>query len=97
MKKKNNKIPKFKNEDEERDFWSKNDLTDYFDTEKEIDLDSSKLKPSTKSVTIRLPETLLMSLKELANKRDVPYQSLMKILLTQKVKEEMIIFGKDRD
>ena len=81
-------IPKFKNEDEERDFWASHDATDYFDHFKPVKLDLSKLKPSTKPITIRLPESLLASLKTLANKRDVPYQSLMKVFLAERVKKE---------
>ena len=81
-------IPRFKNEDEEREFWATHDATDYFDTSDEIELDLSQLKPSTRPITIRLPESLLDTLKRLANKRDVPYQSLMKIFLAEKVNEE---------
>lgn len=89
--KKNNKtliIPKFKNEDEEREFWSTHDMTDYIDYFQPVKLDLSKLKPSTNSVTIRLPESLISALKTLANKKDIPYQSLMKVYLAEKVKEE---------
>lgn len=81
-------IPRFKNEDAERDFWATHDATDYFDFSKPIKLDLSELKPSTKPITIRLPESLLAALKSLANKRDVPYQSLMKVFLAERVKEE---------
>jgi len=81
-------IPKFKNEDEERKFWSKHDLNDYVDDFKQIKLDLSALKPSTKSVTIRISESLLASLKKLANKKDVPYQSLMKIILSEQIKKQ---------
>ena len=81
-------IPKFKNEDEERDFWATHDLTDYLHIFKPVKLDFSKLKPSTKPVTIRLPLSLVEDLKIMANKRDVPYQSLMKILLAEKIREE---------
>lgn len=81
-------IPRFKNEDEERDFWATHDTTEYFDTTKPVELDLSQLKPSTRPVTIRLPESLLWSLKRMANKRDVPYQSLVKILLSEKVEED---------
>lgn len=80
-------IPKFKNEDEEREFWATHDFTDYLDHFKPVELDLSELKPSTRPITIRLPESLLASLKTLANKRDVPYQSLMKILLAEKLQE----------
>ncbi len=81
-------IPKFKNEDEERDFWATHDLTDYLHIFKPVKLDFSKLKPSTKPVTVRLPLSLVEDLKIMANKRDVPYQSLMKILLAEKIREE---------
>lgn len=82
-------IPKFKNEDEERRFWSNHDMTDYIDYFQPVELDLSELKPSTNSVTFRLPKSLLSSLKTLANKKDVPYQSLMKVYLAEKVREEM--------
>ncbi|MDP3994832.1 MAG: BrnA antitoxin family protein [bacterium] len=88
MKAKINKIPKFKNEDEERKFWEKHSFLDFPDSFKEVKLDFSKLKPSTKPVTIRLPLSLVEDLKIIANKRDVPYQSLMKILLAEKISEE---------
>lgn len=91
MKKQNkkpNKIPIFKNEDEERDFWANHSFLDFPDRFKEVKLDFSNLKPSTRPVTIRLPLFLLEDLKILANKKDVPYQSLMKVLLAEKVREE---------
>lgn len=81
-------IPKFKNEDEEREFWATHDTTEYFDTKRPIEIDLSELKPSAKSITIRLPESLLATLKTLAHKRDVPYQSLMKIFLAERVNRE---------
>lgn len=84
------KLPKFNNEDEERDFWSNHDLTEYFDMSQAIvNPVLSNLKPSTRTVSIRLPESLIAALKTLANKRDVPYQSLVKIILSEKVKEEL--------
>lgn len=85
-------IPKFKNEDEEDDFWSTHDTTDYFDISKAIVNPSfPNLKLSTRSITIRVPESLLNSLKMLANKKDVPYQSLVKIFLDEKIREEINI------
>ncbi len=82
-------LPEFKNEDEEREFWSNHDLLDYFDASSAIvNPVFLKLKPSTKTVSIRLPEWLVASLKTIANKRDVPYQSLVKMFLAEKVKEE---------
>ena len=82
-------IPKFKNEDEEREFWATHDATDYFDMSMPVSLDLSKLKPSTESISLRLPAYLLARIKELANSKDVPYQSLMKIFLAEKVEEEL--------
>jgi predicted DNA binding CopG/RHH family protein len=78
------KIPKFKNEIEEGEFWSTQDVTEYFDTTELEAVSFSKLKPSTKTISIRLPEMMLDSIKILANKRDVPYQSLIKTYLQEK-------------
>lgn len=83
-------IPKFKNEDEEREFWATHDTTEYFDTEKPVEFDLSDLKPSTRPITVRLPESMLADLKMLANKKDVPYQSLLKIFLDERIKKEQI-------
>lgn len=88
QKKKLPTIPKFKSEDEERDFWATHDLTDYLHVFKPVKLDLSRLKPSTKPVTIRLPKGLVEDLKILANKHDVPYQSLVKIYLAERVRKE---------
>jgi predicted DNA binding CopG/RHH family protein len=82
-------IPKFKNEDEERDFWATHDVTDYFDMEKAEMAMFPNLKSSSRRISIRLPETLVYRLKQIANAKDVPYQSLMKIFLAEKVKEEL--------
>ncbi len=82
-------MPSFSNEDEERDFWSTHDSTEYIDWSKaEKNPPLARLKPSTRTVSIRLPESLIAELKTLANKRDVPYQSLVKMFLAEKVKEE---------
>lgn len=94
MKKELKKIPKFKSEDEERKFWSKHDSTDYIDWDQAEQMDFPNLKPSVKSISIRLPESLLNDLKMLANKKDVPYQSLMKMYLAAKVSEEMTPYKK---
>lgn len=84
-------LPKFKNEDEEREFWATHDLTDYFDMSQAIvNPIFPNLKSSTSTVSIRLPESLIAALKALANKKDVPYQSLVKIFLSEKVKEETL-------
>lgn len=85
-------IPKFKNEDQEREFWATHDATDYFDMSKAIvNPVFPNLKPSTKSISLRLPEYLLNNIKQLANAKDVPYQSLMKIFLAERVKKEFLI------
>ena len=89
MKRKLKRIPKFKNEDEERDFWSKHDSTDYLDWDKAKKVVFPNLKPSVKSISIRLPEHMLETLKILANKRDVPYQSLLKIFLAERIQAEL--------
>lgn len=93
MKNKNMKklkiIPNFKNEAEEFEFWDKHEATDYFDFDNPVKLDLSKLKPSTEKMTLRMPKMLLDDLRIMANKRDVPYQSLIKMLLAEKVNEEM--------
>lgn len=82
-------IPQFSNEDEEREFWATHNSTEYIDWSKaEKNPAFSRLKPSTRTISIRLPESLIASLKTLANKRDVPYQSLVKMFLAEKVKEE---------
>lgn len=88
-KRKLKSIPKFKSEDEERDFWAKADSSEYFDWDNPIELDLSKLKPTTESISLRLPAYLLRRIKEIANSRDVPYQSLMKIFLAERVEKEL--------
>jgi predicted DNA binding CopG/RHH family protein len=88
------RIPKFKNENEEAEFWATHDTTEYFDMSKPLYLEFPNLKPSTKTISLRLPEMLLSDLKTLANQRDVPYQSLMKIMLAEKVKEARAPFAK---
>ena len=89
MKRTHKKMPKFKNEDEERDFWAKNSPLDYFDISKAKRVIFPKLKPSVKTISIRLPEMMLEELKLLANKRDVPYQSLLKIFLAERIEAEL--------
>ena len=89
MKKKFKPIPKFKNKDEERDFWATHDFTDYFDMNKAQRAIFPNLRLSTKTISIRLPEWLLARIKELANSRDVAYQSLIKIFLAERVKKEL--------
>ena len=82
-------MPAFKDEDEERDFWATHDSTDYVDWSKARRTVLPNLKPSTKTISLRLPESMIAALKLLANKRDVPYQSLLKVFLAEKVDEEL--------
>ncbi|MFZ5699359.1 MAG: BrnA antitoxin family protein [Pseudomonadota bacterium] len=79
--------PKFKNEAEERSFWEKNDSSEYVDWTKANRVVLQNLKPSTRTISLRLPEMLLDSIKMEANKRDIPYQSLIKAWLADDVKQ----------
>jgi len=81
-------IPQFENEAEEQEFWSAHDSTDYVDWSQAQRVTFGRLKPSTQTISIRLPVALLEDLKLLANKRDVPYQSLVKIFLAERVAQE---------
>lgn len=81
------RIPKFKSEQEEREFWLTHDSCDYVDWSDAEKAVFPNLKPSSKTISIRLPESMLNEIKVMANKRDVPYQSLIKILLAEKLEE----------
>ncbi len=83
------KLPKFKTEDAERDFWAKIDLADYFESKDFQAVSFPNLKPSVKTISIRLPEALLNSLKTIANERDVPYQSFMKMIPAERIEEAL--------
>jgi predicted DNA binding CopG/RHH family protein len=85
------KIPRFKSEKEEFEFWSTHDSAEYVDYSKAKRLLFPNLKPSTKTISLRLPESLIEHLKLLANKRDIPYQSLLKMFLIEKVEKELRI------
>ncbi len=90
MKKNNKKrVPKFKNEDKEREFWATHSSLDYFDTSRAKRVILPNLKPSVKTISLRLPEMMLEELKLLANKRDVPYQSLLKMFLAERIEVEL--------
>lgn len=82
-------IPKFNTEDEEQKFWDTHDLTEYFDMTTAQKVVFPNLQMSTQSISLRLPLSLLSQIKALANKQDVPYQSLMKVYLAERVREEM--------
>lgn len=81
-------IPEFQSEAEERRFWETHDSTEYVDWSKAQFMRFPNLKPSTRTISLRLPASLLVDLKALANKRDVPYQSLLKVFLADRVAAE---------
>ena len=85
---KEKKIPEFRSEDEERDFWSEQDSSEHLDWKKSKRAIFSRLKPSTKTISLRLPQFLLEEIRLLANKRDIPYQSLIKIFLKERIDKE---------
>lgn len=82
-------IPRFRDEDEEREFWAKEESFDYLDWSRAERVVLPNLRPSTRTISLRLPESLLGDLKVLANRLDVPYQSLMKVYLAESVMREM--------
>ena len=85
---KKKRIPKYKSEDRERRFWADVDSTEYVDWSRARRVILPNLKPSLKTISLRLPELMLAELKLLANKRDVPYQSLIKIFLAERLEQE---------
>jgi predicted DNA binding CopG/RHH family protein len=91
MKKKIKPVPKFRNEQDEREFWTTHDTTEYFDFSKssrvEIEFDPG-IEAPVKSISLRLPREMLNQLKVLANKKDIPYQSLIKVYLAEKIAQE---------
>ena len=87
--KKFKKMPKFKSEDEERRFWSTHDSTEYIDWPKAERAHFPNLRPSSRHISIRLPERLFEQLRNIAHQKDIPYQSLMKVYLAERVKEEL--------
>jgi predicted DNA binding CopG/RHH family protein len=82
-------IPRFESEDEEREYWASHDSTDHIDWKRAKPTSFPRLKPTTRTISLRLPDPLLENLKMLANKRDVPYQSLLKIYLAERIEEEL--------
>lgn len=83
------KIPRFKSEGRERGFWAKADSTKYVNWKQGRRIVFPNLKPSLRTISVRLPDLLLEELKLLANKRDVPYQSLLKVFLAERVEQEL--------
>ncbi len=82
------KIPKFKNENEERRFWATADSTEYLDWESGRRSKLPRLKPTLRTISLRLPVSMIEDLKVLANRRDVPYQSLLKVFLAERLAQE---------
>lgn len=87
-KRKSKSPPRFRSEEEEREYWAEHDVVDFFDWENSVRGSFPNLKPSTVTISLRLPRALLEELKTLANERDVPYQSLLKIFLAERVARE---------
>jgi predicted DNA binding CopG/RHH family protein len=81
-------IPRFVSEDAERRFWAEHDTTEYFDWNQAVEPPFPNLKPSTTAISLRLPVTMLEELKALANAKDVPYQSLLKLFLADRLARE---------
>ncbi len=88
------RIPKFASEDKEREFWAKEDSLPLIDWEKGKKTLFPNLKPSLRTISLRLPEHMIEGLKVLANKRDVPYQSLLKMFLAERIEKELQGKGK---
>ena len=82
-------VPTFKNENQEREFWASHDSADYIDWRRADNVRLASLRPSTRTISIRLPQPMIDRLKVLANKRDVPYQSLLKMYVAEKIEEEL--------
>ena len=83
------KLPEFENEDQEREFWATHDASEELDWSAAEAVVLPKLRPTLKTISLRLPASLLAELKMLANERDVPYQSLLKIFLAERIKQEI--------
>jgi predicted DNA binding CopG/RHH family protein len=82
-------IPEFASEQDERDFWAEHDSAEFVDWARAERVTLPHLKPSTKTISLRLPEHMLDEIKLIANKRDVPYQSLMKTFLADRLEQEL--------
>ena len=84
----NKPVPEFKNDDEERAFWATHDSSEYVDWSKAKRVLFPNLKPTTRAISLRLPESMLDEIRQMANQRDVPYQSLIKIFLRERMNQE---------
>ena len=81
-------VPEFRSEDEERKFWARHDSTEYIDWRTAARCKFPNLKPTLRTISLRLPVSMIEDLKVLANKRDVPYQSLLKVFLAERIQKE---------
>ena len=82
-------VPSFASEDQERAFWASHDSSDYVDWTKALPRSFPNLKPTLRTISLRLPEAMIGQLKVLANKRDIPYQSLLKQFLAERLQQEL--------
>ena len=87
--KKLKEIPKFENEEQEREFWARENSTEFIDWEKAESVVLPNLKPTTTTISLRISESMLNKIRLVANKRDIPYQSLIKIFLKERLDEEL--------
>ena len=81
--------PHFESEDAEREFWATHDSADFVDWSKAEEAELPELKPTLRTISLRLPVSIIEQLKLLAHKRDVPYQSLLKIFLAERIRDEL--------
>jgi predicted DNA binding CopG/RHH family protein len=81
-------VPKFRTEEDERNFWASHDSTQFIDWQAAQKRRFPNLKPSLRTISLRLPVSMIEDLKVLANKRDVPYQSLLKVFLAERLERE---------
>ena len=81
-------VPEFRSEDEEREFWARHDSTEFIDWQAAVRRKFPTLKPTLRTISLRLPVSMIEDLKVLANKRDVPYQSLLKVFLAERLEKE---------
>jgi predicted DNA binding CopG/RHH family protein len=89
--KKAKSFPTFKSEDEEREFWANHDSTDYIDWSEAERVLFPNLKPSVRTISLRLPVSMIAALKTLAHQRDVPYQSLLKVFISERLEKEFAV------
>ncbi len=89
VKQKIRRLPSLKSEDQEREFWASHDSVDFIDWRRAKRAELPNLRPTTRTISIRLPESMIERLKVLANKRDIPYQSLLKMFVADRIQEEL--------